>query len=262
MSNDGTPTPPSPTGGLLERFVAKGEQRFLMQRGDFYFSHFEENFLGDGLNAIYPAAKTNGASAAVTFTEHNSGGFLELVTGTANDGYAGQGLGLQFNGDRGFECQWLIETPSSLANYKLEVGVSDADDIAGVVNAKVTPTVTATEGAVLIFDTASGDTTTQLIYTKAGTPAAVTVAADGSNFVLAVSTKYYITMHVEDDNVHATIRGLSGTPTARFEVANAVAAAGLEGSVDLTPWVFTQTRAGSASKTTVLHKWAVDWPAW
>lgn len=257
MSTDGSPTPPSPTGGLLERFVAKGEQRFLLQRGDFYFSHFEDDFLGDALNARYPAAKTNGTSAAVTFTEHNSGGFLEFVTGTDNAGYAGQGLGMQFTGDRGFACQFLIETPASLADYKLEVGVSDADDDAGGVATKATPTVTMTDGAVLVFDTAD-DSNLTLVHAKAGVAAAV----DISGFTLAVSTKYYITLAAEGDNVKATITGLSGTPSARFEVANAVAAAGLEGASTLTPWVFTQARAGSASKTTILHKWSVDWPAW
>ena len=63
-------------------------------------------------------------------------------------------------------------------------------------------------------------------------------------------------------NIVASIQGVSGTPTSRVEVGNAVAGAGLEGGNPLTPWVFVQARAGSASRTIRLNKWGAIEPAW
>ncbi len=259
MSADGTPSPQLlPTGGLVERHAAVGDERTLWTQGDFFFSQWEDDFYGDTLNARYPGSKTNGASAAVTFTEHNLHGFLDFITGTDNLGYAGQGVGLQWSGDRGLLFEFLFTTPPSLADYKLEFGIADADDAAGMVDAKVTPTGTGTDYAVLIFDTASGDTNTDLVHAKGGTD--VSVAND--DFVLAISTLYYATLVAEGDNVRATIQGLSGTPTAKFEYSNVTGNAGIEGGTAVTPWFFTQTRAGTASKTTILRKWRTSEPVW
>ena len=260
MSSDGTPTVPYGTGGKLLRAVPSTISPLydLLAQNAFEFKHWEDNFEGDQLKAEYPAAKTNGASAAVTFTEHNAQGFLDLVTGTANDGYAGQGVGLQWTGDRGMLAEFLFTTPASLADFKLEVGVSDADDDAGAVATKsaTPPTATATDFAVLCYDV-DDDSLLTLIHAKTGT-----VAAVETGFTLQVSTVYYVAIRVTGDNVQATIRGLSGTPGAEVTVANATAAAGIEGGSALTPWFFAQARAGSASKTVPLHKWAVTWPAW
>lgn len=261
MSADGTPSPQlNPTGGLVERHAPIGDERSLWTQGDFFFSQWEDDFYGDALNARYPDAKTNGTSAAVTFTEHNLHGFLDFITGTDNAGYAGQGVGLQWSGDRGLLFEFLFTTPSSLADFKLEFGIADADDVAGMVDAKVTPTGNGTDYAVLVFDTASGDTTTDLIHAKGGTD--VAGVGSGTDFVLAVSTTYYATLAADGDNVRATIRGLSGTPTALFEWANDVGDAGIEGGTAVTPWFFTQARAGAASKTTPLRKWRTSEPVW
>lgn len=258
MSVDGTPSPQrEPTGGIVERHEARGDERTLWTQGDFYFSEWEDNFYGDSLDVKYPDAKTNGTSAAVTFTEHNLHGFLDFITGTDNDGYAGQGFGLQQSGDRGLLYEFLFTTPSSIADFKLEFGIADADDAAGMVNSKSGVTGTGTDFAVLIYDTAD-DSNTQLIHSKDGTVAAVS----NTDFVLAVSTTYYATISAEDDNVRATITGLSGTPTTTFEFANATADAGIQGGTPVTIWFFTQARAGSASKTTPLRKWRISEPVW
>ena len=255
-TSDGTPKIPYDAAGRSED-SGEGSLFNLLAQTDFFYNKFEDDFRGDLLLDEYPAAKTNGASAAVTFTEHNAHGFLDFITGTANNGYAGQGVGLQWTGDRGILAEFLFTTPSSIADYKLEVGMADADDAAGMVNSKSGVTSTGTDYAVLIYDTAE-DSTTELIHAKAGTTAAVS----NTDFVLAVSTLYYVTFRIDGDNVKASIQGLTGTPTARYEFANATAAAGIEGATALTPWFFTQARAGSASKTTPLSKWRVLEPAY
>jgi len=258
MSADGTPSPQLfPTGGIVERHAPVGDERTMWTPADFYFDRWEDDFKGDSLDVKYPNAKTNGTSAAVTFTEHNLHGFLDFITGTDNAGYAGQGIGLQWSGDRGLLFEFLFTTPSSLADFKLEVGIADADDAAGMVNSKSGVTGTGTDYAVLIYDTAD-DSNTQLIHAKDGTDAAVS----NTDFVLAVSTTYYVTLSAEDDNVRATIQGVAGTPTAQFEFANATADAGIQGGTPVTPWFFTQARAGSASKTTPLLTWGAQEPRW
>ncbi|MDP6076944.1 MAG: hypothetical protein QF638_02040 [Acidimicrobiales bacterium] len=256
--SDGSPKLPGPTGGLAGLNHLDGPVRDLLAQNDFFVSVFEETFRGDALDAKYPTAKTNGASAAVTFTEHNAQGFLDFVTGTDDDGYAGQGLGMQYTGDRGVLAEFLFETPASIATYKLEVALTDADDDAGGVSGKSGPTMTAGDFAGLVFDT-DDDTNTTLITVKdGGTPAAV----EQTDFDLAASTVYYATIRIIDDNVWATIQGVSGTNTAKFTYANATAGAGIQGGTALTPWFFTQARAGTASRTTKLYKYRMTTLAW
>jgi hypothetical protein len=259
MASDGTPTVPFWTGSKLLRAVGGGPgnpMADLLAASDMDYNEFKDDFRGDQLLAIYPAAKTNGTSAAVTFTEHNNGQ-LDFVTGTDDNGYAGQGLGLQYNGDRGVTCEFHIQTPSSLADFKFEAGLADADDDAGAVDVKATPTGTGTDFAVVIYDS-DDDSALSLVHSKAGSLAKVDFA-----LTLAVSTRYHIALRADGDDVKAMVRSLGASSGAREEVvANAVAGAGLEGGNDLTPWVFAQARAGSASKTLILNKWRAIEPAW
>lgn len=256
--SDGTPTLPGPTGNLATLLSGGFGGRYNLDAlNDFLFKKFEDGFYGDVLTTLYPAAKTNGASAAVTFTAGNDQGWLDLITGTDNDGYAGQAMtDVLHTGDRGLLAEFLIETPASLANYKLEVGVADAPDASGMVNSKSAATATGTDFAVLCFDTAH-NSALDLIHAKAGTVARVT-----GDLTLAVSSLYYVSCRVVGDDVMFEIQGLAGTSHSKVTYANATAAAGIEGGTDITPWVFTQTRAGSASKTTKLMKWRSVWPAY
>jgi hypothetical protein len=259
--SDGTPKVPFWSGGKTLQAAGGGPGNpladLLVAGHDFYYNAFEDDFRGDALNAIYPAAKTNGTAAAVTFTEHNNGK-LEFVTGTDDNGYAGQGLGLQYNGDRGILAEFLVTLPSSLADFKFEVGLTDADDDAGAVDVKATPTATATDFAVVCYDS-DDDSTLQLIHAKAGSVAAVEFS-----LTPAVSTQYHIAIRVVGDDVKAMVKsvGTAGTGAREEVVANGTAGAGLEGGNDLTPWVFAQARAGSASKTLDLNKWRVVEPSW
>ncbi len=258
MASDGTPTVPYWSGGKLGQAVTseRGPMADLLAQNDFLYNVLEDDFRGDALRAWYPIAKTNGASAAVTFTEHNTEGFIDLITGTANNGYAGQGIGTSWNGDRGILAEFLFLTPSSLADFKFEVGLPDADNLAGAVNDKNAESVNMTDGAVLVYDS-NDDSNLTLIHAKGGVVDAVDLS-----MTLTVSTRYYVAFRVTDDNVQVMIRGLTGTPSAEEVVSNLVASAGVEGGTDLTPWMFSQARAGSASKALRWYKWRVTEPAW
>lgn len=234
-----------PSEGKLAKQTSIGYMRDLVGPSAFDEDVFEDKFWGDALLGLYPSAKTNGTSAAVTFAEHNINGFLSFVSGTADDGYAGQGMGLQFSGDRGVLFEAIVETPGAVTTMKVEVGLSDADDDAGAVNQKATTTtVTATDTAVLCFDT-DDDTNWGFFTAKAGT-----VTENHDKLAIAVSTVYRCAIRVETDSVAAWINGqYMGGGT-------------IEGGNALTPWVFVQARTGSASRTLKLHKWRVTQPAW
>jgi hypothetical protein len=235
---------PFPTGELIQRKTNIGYMRDLWVPGSFDYDVFEDKFWGDLIRDEYPAAKTNGTSAAVTFTEHNVNGYLELVSGTDDNGYAGQGLGHQFTGDRGVLAEFLFTTPATITTMKVEVGLSDADDDSGGILLKATPTLTATDIAVFCIDT-DDDANIAFISAKAG---AATAVQDIE--ALAASTTYRLAIRVEGDSVSAWING--------YQVAAGV----IEGGSALTPWAFVQARAGSASRTIKLNKWRCIQPAW
>ena len=239
---------PFPSGGLIQQKTNQSYQRALWVPSSFDYDVFEDKFWGDLILDEYPAAKTNGTSAARTFTEHNVNGYLELVSGTDDNGYAGQGLGHQFTGDRGvlFEC--IMRTPSDITTLKFECGLNDADDDTGAILLKATPTFTATDTAVFVFDT-DDDTNLAFITAKAGAGVAT---QDITAVSIAASTTYRFAVRIEGDSVSAWVNGL--------RVAGGTHA--IEGGSALTPWAFCQARAGSASRTMQLHKWRVIQPAY
>ncbi len=257
-ASDGTPLIPFETLNTAENIAGGlGDMFNLLAGNDFAYNLWEDDFRGDTLLAEYPAAATNGASAAVTFTEHNNHGFLDFITGTALNGRAGQGVGLQWTGDRGCLAEFLFTTPSSIADFKFECGWADSDAAAGMVLDKGNITGTGTDYAVLVYDT-DDNGATDLQHAKGGTD----VAVENATFILAVSTLYYVTLRIDVDNVRATIQGLTGTPSAKFTYANATADAGIEGATALTPWFFVQSRSDSASKTIPFRKWRMTEPAY
>ncbi len=237
---------PFPTGGLIQQKTSIGHQRDLWIPNSFDYDVFQDKFWGDALWGEYPAAKTNGTSAAVTFTEHNLNGYIELVSGTDNAGYAGQGLGLQFSGDRGVLAEFIIRTPAAVTTMKFEVGLSDADDDAGAINVKATPSLTATDCAVFVVDTTDD---ANIAFVSAQTGAAV---ATQDIVAIAASTTYRFAVRVEGNNVTGWLNGV--------QVAGGTHA--IEGGSALTPWCFVQARAGSASRTIQLHKWRCIQPAY
>lgn len=237
---------PYPTDGVVAKHTSQSFERDLWIQQQFDYDSFEDKFWGDTLHTLYPAAKTNGASAAVTFTEHNTNGFLEFVSGTDDNGYAGQGVGLQFTGDRGVLLEGILKTPSAVTTLKFEYGLSDADDDAGAVNVKATPSSTATDYAVFIVDT-DDDSNIAFISAIGGTE-----TATQNIQAVEASTTYRFSIRVNGDNVQAYING--------NRVANH--SASIQGGSSLTPWTFVQARGGAASRTIELHKWRATQPAY
>lgn len=240
---------PFPTDMQVAQKTSRGWLRDLLIPSSFDHDVVEDKFFGNAIWAsMYPTAKTNGTSAAVTFTAGNANGFLELISGTSDDGYAGTGFSLSWTGDRGclFEC--ILRTPAAITTMKFEIGLTDATDDAGAINLKSTPSLTATDCAIIVFDT-DDDTNLACVSAKAGV---ATATQDINTFPIAASTTYRFAVRVETDSVSYY---MNGTQIAGHDN-------GIEGGTKLTPWMFVQARAGSASRTVQIHKWRMTQPSY
>lgn len=185
------------------------------------------HFLGDALPSEWATAKTNGTSAAVSVATSQ----LTMTSGTDDDGYAGQAFGLFWKGDNGFyfESQQALDT---LTTSKIEVGVTDAVNDAGAVNAKATPTATASDFVVLVRDT-DDNTELDLISLKSGGSA----TANAENvYTVAAGTNFRTEFRGQNDAVAVFVNG------------GHVGAGAIEGGNLITPWWFVQSRAGAASR--------------
>jgi len=234
-----------PTDGLVDKLGYKRESDLHISNS-FDHDDWTDGFFGDGLDARYPGEKITGSgSAAVTLTEHSANGFLQLVSGTTENGYAGQGVGMNWTGDRGVLMQAIITTYQTITEWKWECGVTDNDQDAGAVNVKATPSATAADYGVFVFDT-DDDTSIAFHSAKAGT----ITATEGITTCVA-STTYRLAVRVQGDNLVAYING-----EVVAEHGN-----GIEGGSGITPWAFSQTR-NTTSKILKLNRWGMNQPAY
>lgn len=197
------------------------------------------HFLGDALPGEWAAAKTNGTAAANTVAASR----LTCTSGTDDNGYAGQGYGLFWSGDKGF----YFENYSALntaTTAKIEIGISDATDDAGAVNSKATPSATATDFCVLVRDT-DDNTELDIISQKASG-----VAANAENVYTVVGGTYF----------RSEFRGQNDLVAVFVNGAN-VGTGNIEGGTAVTPWVFVQSRAGTASRVLTSEYWIVVGPS-
>lgn len=214
--------------------------RNILMSQDPAFEVVYDHFLGDALPTKWAAAKTNGASAAVTVAASR----LTCTSGTADDGYAGQAFGLFWSGDKGFYFENFTGL-DTLTTSKIEIGVTDAVDDAGAVNVKATPTATAGDFVVLVRDT-DDNTELDLISLKSGGA----VTANAENVYTVVGGTYF----------RSEFRGQNDA-VAVFVNGGNVGSGAIEGGTAITPWVFAQSRAGSASRILTSEYWIMVGPS-
>ena len=188
-----------------------------------------DNFLGDAINATYETAKTNGTSAAVTV----AGSQLVMTTGTDDNGYAGLGPWVGWKGDNGIYFESAQSVSSIATGVKFEVGLTDSAQDAGAVATKATPTGTADDFCVLVLDTDDNAEWDIISELDNGGP-----VANHENVFTAVGGVVFRTEFVmQNDLVAVFINGQN------------VGGGSCQGGDLMTPWWFTQARAGTDSRT-------------
>ena len=191
-------------------------------------------FTGDAINLDYWAVAKNGTSA-VDFAVPStliSGGAIRAETGTDDNGYADI-IGPKIY-DTAKNCLIIVKFKlDAVTTVKFEVGFADAHQ-AGMVNALDTPTSTGTDYAVMAFDTDSTDDKIELI-TDGTTGAA---AATATTLAPAADTYHTAAVHLQNGNSAGYWDGqLVAQSTQSPDAATLVC-----------PWIFVQTRAGSANR--------------
>lgn len=216
-----------------------------LQQNPDWLTIYMTPFMGDALPGEWGAAKTNGTAAAVSVASTT----LICTSGTDDNGYAGQGYGLFWKGDNGiyFESEQQLDT---LATSKIEIGLTDSIADAGAVATKATPTGTADDFCVLVRDT---DDNTDLDVISELDNGGPTADAEGVLTVVA-ATNFTAIFRAQGDAVDVAVGS---------QVSNAatVGSGSMQGGDLVSPWVFAQSRAVSASRILTTSYWYVAGPA-
>lgn len=187
-----------------------------------------------------PYAATVGTGTEVIGLTQAVGGTMTLTTGANSGDSAGQGLGLNWNGDLGtyFIARAKFGT---LTDSKFELGLTDAVSDDGAVDTKATPTFTAADCAVFVRDT-----TDDVKVTFVSNGGSVDGAADWSG-TFATDTYYIFEIVVQGNTASGYING------------QLVGSGNIEGGNALTPWAYVETLT-TATRTLTVDYWAVVGP--
>lgn len=200
---------------------------------------FIDDFWGDLVKAEWATATSGTASAALVATADKANGEANMHAGTDDNGYSLATLRLNHRGDLNALMVARIQV-DAITSVKIEVGFGDDIDDAGYVNALDTPSATADDAAVFVFDTdATVDEWHTFYVAAAGTPVATAlgvapVAATYETFLVALegSGGRFLRFDANERLIYD-----SGW------IASVITATDL-----LTPWLFVQARAGSADR--------------
>ena len=224
----------------------------LALQGNPEYVGFWDDFIGTRGGtwpASTPYAATTGTGTEVIGITQAVGGTMTLTTGANADDSAGQGLGLNWSGDRGFYfvCRAKLNT---ITDAKFEIGMTDdeAGDDTGEVATKATPTFNATDCALFAFDTV--DDTNVTFVSNGGTTDA---NADATAFTLAADT--YFVMEIVGKGPTDT----TGDNVAGYINGQLVGSGNINGASPLTPWVYVETNT-TATRTLTVDYWGVIGP--
>lgn len=234
---------------LARRFGGRSKELEFLALRSWNLAVWEDDFMGDQMKydatapGTYQSTASGAASAVAAISTGVVNGAIILDAGTADDGRSDLSLGLHFRGDLGalYVARFSIPT---LTTRKFEVGFTDvvSGTDAGAVNVKATPSFTATDCAVLVYDT-DDDAVLTLVGNRSGTAA---TAVDFTT-VLAAATYYYLGVQLldEDDVAIGFILDANGRLLERQIIRQAITS-----TVLLTPWLFVQNRAANAGSMT------------
>lgn len=215
---------------------------------------FEDHFIGNIAMASrmpgYTAVSNGTAAADAVLVADAAGGAMELVTGTDDNGHSALYLGdANFTANMNPRVTMRIKA-SAITSVKMEGGFTDATGDAGAINALDTPTATADNCTVAIFDTDATEDNWQFAGCRATTPWSIATVDQAP----AADTYQWITVALDridlaTDNVRA--RMFIGNKLVADKTTGAVA-----NTTALHPYFLVQARAGSATRTGTIDYWA------
>ena len=228
----------------FERLAYPAALKSLLLANNPAYCYFWDDFVGTRTGtwpAGTPYAATIGGGTEVIGLTQAVNGTMTLTTAGTTGNSAGQGLGLNWNGDNGiyFIARYHI---SDITNSKYEIGLTDVTSDDGAVDVKTgTTTFTATDCAVFVRDTT--ENTTTAFVSNGGT-------TDGdSDSGLADINSTFVTAEivVKGDVAVGYLNGVQ------------IGSGNIEGGNALTPWAYCETRTGS-TRTLTLDYWGVMGP--
>lgn len=222
------------------------------------YDSFFDNFLGTRSGtwpAGTPYAATVGTGTEVIGLTQAVGGNMTLTTGTGGSDTAGQGFGLNWSGDRGFYFVSRFKMATRITDVKFEVGMTDsAADDGAVLQKATTPTFTATDCAILAFDTT--DTGIGPSFLSNGG----TTDADADWGGTLVADTYLVVEMVGAGPTTATGASTTGDNVACYVNGQFVGSGNIGGDAPLTPWWYIEDLAQSAATVLTVDYWGCVGP--
>lgn len=225
--------------------LPEAAKSLLVLPGNPEYISFWDDFLGTRSGtwpAGTPYASTVGVGTEVIGISSGFGGRMSVATGVNNGDTAGQGVGLNWRGDEGvyFIARLQIDR---ITTAKFEIGLTDAVDDDGAVLVKATPSFTATDCALFVFDTT--DDTEVTFVSNGGTTDA---NQDFTDFDIAAAAYFIVEIVVQGDFAQGYINGKSQGSGGNIEGGNL-----------LTPWVYAEALSG-ASVAVLVDYWGCIGP--
>lgn len=246
-----SPMLPTPTRQYLSGKAANiGPVRQFLELHALETSSWYDDFQGDTLHGGYQSTASGANSAAAAISTGVVNGAILLDPGDANSGRSDLSLGLHYQGQLN-AVMWAKMSMSALTSAKFEIGFTDtvSGTDAGAVNSKSGNTWTATDAALLVYDT-SDDTNLTLMGVATNTAATVI----DLNTALSAATYYYFGVYLKlADKTTDTIsaKGFLLNLDGKLLEETAWMESAVAPTVLLTPWLFVQNRSGARRSMTV-----------
>lgn len=212
---------------------------------------FFDDFLGSRTGtwpAGTPYAATVGTGTEVIGITQAAGGTMTLTTGNGGSDTAGQGFGLNWSGDRGFYFIARLKSTTRITNVKFEVGMTDALDDDGAVAVKATPTFTAADCALIVYDRT--DDANATFVSNGG-------SVDGNaDWAGTVAADTYLVVEIVGKGATDT----TGDNVAGYINGQLVGSGNINGASSLTPWFYIEDLAQSAATTLTVDYWGCVGP--
>src|SRR3989304_2939833 len=195
-----------------------------------------------------PYASTVGTGTEVIGLTQAVGGTMTLTTGNAGSDSAGQGLGLNWSGDRGFHFIARLKI-DRITDSKFEIGMTDAVNDDGAVAVKATPTFTATDCGLFVFDRTDDAEVT--FVSNGGTTDA---NADATAFDIVADTYFVVEI------VCKGATDTTGDNIAGYINGQLIGSGNIDGANPLTIWAYVEDLATSTATILTVDYWGCVGP--